>query len=75
MPAGLSGRDLAGRLQSQDPGLAVIMTSGYSPDIFGTALELDPNQVFLVKPVARHELLAAVRRSLDASHSRRSVKA
>lgn len=74
MPAGLSGRDLAGRLQSQDSGLAVIMTSGYSPDIFGTALELEPNQLFLVKPVARHELLAAVRRSLDASRSRRSVK-
>ena len=70
MPAGLSGRDLAGRLQSQDPGLAVIMTSGYSPDIFGTALELEPNQVFLVKPVARHELLLAVRRCLDASSRR-----
>jgi len=65
MPLGLSGRDLAGRLQSLDPRLAVIMTSGYSPDIFGSALELDPNQVFLVKPVARRELLAAVRSCLD----------
>lgn len=50
------------------------MTSGYSPDIFGSALELEPNQLFLVKPVARHELLAAVRRSLDASRARKSVK-
>jgi len=65
MPLGLSGRDLAARLQSLDPKLAVILTSGYSPDIFGTSLELDPNQVFLVKPVPRQELLAAVRVCLD----------
>jgi CheY-like chemotaxis protein len=65
MPQGLSGRDLAARLQSLDRRLAVILTSGYSPDIFGTSLELDPNQVFLVKPVPRQELLAAVRACLD----------
>ncbi len=65
MPLGLSGRDLAARLQSLDRRLAVILTSGYSPDIFGTSLELDPYQVFLVKPVPRQELLEAVRVCLD----------
>ena len=32
MPDGMTGRELAARLQSEDSGLKVILTSGYSPD-------------------------------------------
>src|SRR5262249_52276780 len=35
MPEGVSGRQLAERLQKDDPGLKVIYTSGYSPGMAG----------------------------------------
>jgi two-component system cell cycle sensor histidine kinase/response regulator CckA len=65
MPRGLSGRELAQRLQTDRPGLKVIYLTGYSVEFAGRELTLEPGQNFLQKPFLADVLLAAVRRSLD----------
>ena len=67
MPDGMSGRELADRLQKGRPQLRVIFTSGYSTDFAGRELVLKDGQSFLQKPSTPKEILEAVRRSLDRS--------
>lgn len=66
MPGGMSGQELASRLQVDRPNLKVIYTSGYSADVAGRHLDLQPEEKFLQKPFPPEELLKAVRESLDA---------
>jgi CheY-like chemotaxis protein len=66
MPEGLTGRELATRLQTHQPKLKVIFTSGYSPEMAGRELALQEQQHFIAKPCPPATLLAAVRRCLDA---------
>jgi CheY-like chemotaxis protein len=65
MPGGLSGQDLASRLQQYKPELKVIFTSGYSAD---TELqgELQAGENFLQKPFFPDQLMGIVRRCLDS---------
>ena len=70
MPDGMSGRELAERLQKGRPQLRVIFTSGYSTDFAGRELALKEGQSFLPKPSTPKEILEAVRRSLDRSEAR-----
>jgi PAS domain S-box-containing protein len=65
MPDGMSGCELADRLQSACPGLKVVLTSGYSTDLAGRELSLRQGQSFLQKPAPPKAILAAVRRALD----------
>jgi CheY-like chemotaxis protein len=65
MPEGVSGRELAARLREERPGLKVLFTSGYSPDIAGQALVLEVGQSFLGKPFEAHALLDMVRRCIE----------
>jgi nitrogen-specific signal transduction histidine kinase/CheY-like chemotaxis protein len=65
MPGGIDGRELAARLQKQNPDLKVLFISGYSPEIAGQQLQLHPNQWFLQKPYSSAELLKVIRNSLD----------
>ncbi|NBV22950.1 MAG: response regulator, partial [Proteobacteria bacterium] len=65
MPEGVSGQQLAARLQTDRPRLKVIFMSGYSADIAGQDLHLQSGQNFLQKPFASHLLLETVRRALD----------
>ena len=65
MPEGVSGRELAARLQAEDPRLKVIFTSGYSGDVAGRELSLREGQNFLQKPYSRQRLLDTLRRCLD----------
>jgi CheY-like chemotaxis protein len=65
MPGGMTGHELARRLQAKKPDLKVIFTSGYSADIAGRELELSPSENFLQKPFEREQLLESVRRRLD----------
>ncbi|MEN3975277.1 response regulator [Emcibacter sp. SYSU 3D8] len=67
MPEGINGRELASRLQSRDPRLKVIYTSGYSGDVAGRELSLREGWNFLQKPYTRQRLLEAVRRALDGA--------
>ncbi len=66
MPAGVSGLELAARLQVSKPDLKVIFTSGYSADLAGRELNLLEGQNFLEKPSRPHQLLSTVRRCLDS---------
>ncbi|MGA4578145.1 PAS domain S-box protein [Limisphaera sp. VF-2] len=65
MPGSMNGRELARQLQQERPDLKVILVSGYSQDLAGRVLELEPGQAFLSKPFAPDELLHLVRRVLD----------
>jgi two-component system cell cycle sensor histidine kinase/response regulator CckA len=66
---GMSGRDLAQRLQTLRPALRVIYTSGYTTDTIVHHQILDPGITFIQKPFARNALLQTVRDVLDARKS------
>jgi two-component system cell cycle sensor histidine kinase/response regulator CckA len=65
MPEGISGRELAERLQRNEPGLKVIYTSGYSPGMAGKDLALLEGFNFLPKPYPPTRLAEVVRECLD----------
>jgi CheY-like chemotaxis protein len=65
MPGGMTGRQLAERLQQDEPGLKVIYTSGYSPGMAGKDIALLEGFNFLAKPYAPAKLARVVRECLD----------
>jgi CheY-like chemotaxis protein len=65
MPEGMSGRQLAERLQAEDPSLKVIYTSGYSPGMAGKDIALLEGFNFLAKPYPPSRLAQVVRECLD----------
>ncbi len=65
MPEGMTGRDLAEKLQAEKPGLRVLYSSGYSPDVVGGYFKLPENSFFLPKPYLPPKLTSAVRECLD----------
>jgi PAS domain S-box-containing protein len=65
MPEGISGWELAEKLQAERPGLKVIYTSGYSIDLLGRNGEFGPGTHFLPKPYQPHVLAKTVRDCLD----------
>ncbi|MFN8580290.1 MAG: response regulator [Gemmatimonadaceae bacterium] len=69
MPAGISGRELAERLQQRQPGLRVVFSSGYSQETAGRDIDLLPGHLFLQKPYPPQSLLQAVRRILDTKRA------
>jgi CheY-like chemotaxis protein len=50
MPGGVGGRELAERLQTEDPNLKVLYTSGYSVEMVGSGFLLQEGINFLPKP-------------------------
>ena len=65
MPGGISGQELARKLQAAEPNLKIVFVSGYSAEIAGRELQLRNGENFVQKPFAVDHLLAVVRRSLD----------
>jgi signal transduction histidine kinase/CheY-like chemotaxis protein len=65
MPEGMSGRQLAERLQAEDTELKVIYTSGYSPGMAGKDIALLEGFNFLAKPYPPTRLAQVVRDCLD----------
>jgi CheY-like chemotaxis protein len=65
MPSGMSGGDLAKQLQSRDPTLKVLYTSGYSPETLRKDSMFIQGINFLPKPYDFQTLLNAVRTCLD----------
>jgi signal transduction histidine kinase/DNA-binding response OmpR family regulator len=63
MPHGISGRELGHQLRKRKPGLKVIYTSGYNPEM--TDHQAD-RAAFLPKPYNPIQLAQIVRQSLDA---------
>ncbi len=64
MPGGLSGRDLAERLQQGRPDLRVLYMSGYNADAIATRGVLDPGVSVVEKPFTSSDLLGKVRELL-----------
>ena len=65
MPEGISGWELATKLQGERPGLKVIYTSGYSVDLLARDGEFGEGIHFLPKPYHPHALAKTVRDCLD----------
>ncbi len=65
MPEGISGMDLATRLQAVKPDLKVIFASGYSMDDLDTSFLREGHATFLEKPYTHISLTKSVRDSLD----------
>jgi two-component system, cell cycle sensor histidine kinase and response regulator CckA len=74
MPEGMSGRQLAERLQAEDPALKVIYTSGYSPGMAGKDIALLEGFNFLAKPYPPSRLAHVVRDCLDGKQDPRASK-
>ncbi len=62
---GMSGRELADRLQGIRPATRVLFTSGYAPDVITHHGALDEDLHFIGKPYTIAELKAKVRQVLD----------
>jgi two-component system, cell cycle sensor histidine kinase and response regulator CckA len=67
MPEGVSGRELAEKLQQDDPQLKVVYTSGYSPGMAGKDLALLEGFNFLPKPYPPSRLAEVVRDCLNGA--------
>jgi PAS domain S-box-containing protein len=65
MPDGMTGRELAERLRAERPGLKVIFSSGYDPEIVCRDFPLQENRNFLQKPFSPTKLAQLVRDCLD----------
>lgn len=65
MPEGMTGLELADRLQRSHPGLRVIISSGYSAEIVQAGVPNRPGVVYLPKPYDTTTLAKAVRACLD----------
>jgi len=65
MPDGISGRELATQLLAANPGLKVIYTSGYNPELATKNSGLREGVDFLAKPFAAPKLAEVVRAQLD----------
>jgi signal transduction histidine kinase len=63
MPGNLLGDELATRLRASKPSLAVLLTSGYTPE--ATKTEFPNGGSFLIKPYTPRQMLAFVRQCLD----------
>jgi two-component system cell cycle sensor histidine kinase/response regulator CckA len=61
MPGGMTGRDLAERLQEARPGLPVLFMSGYTADVVATRGILEPGITVVEKPFTTSDLLGKVR--------------
>ena len=65
MPGGLTGRELAHRLKAIEPRVRIIYTSGYSLEVAGRDLALEPDFHFLPKPYHPPSLLRAIRSRIE----------
>lgn len=66
MPDGMSGLQVAHRILEDCPQMRVIVTSGYSVEVFGKELSQDDRISFLPKPYRLQQLLRTVRSSIDS---------
>ena len=66
MPGKLTGLELGDLLRARNPGLKVLLTSGYSAEMAGAGLTQAKGTAFLQKPFSSQVLADAVRKCLDA---------
>jgi len=66
MPEGMSGHDLAKSIHRDRPGLPVIYTSGYTPELFGEDGEVDKEILFVPKPYRITAVVDLIRQVFDS---------
>ena len=66
MPDGISGLQLAERLKTENPGLKVVFTTGYSAELLGNDFVLKDGVNFLQKPYPPQKLVQTVRNGLSS---------
>jgi CheY-like chemotaxis protein len=69
LPKGISGVELAKQATQISPGLKVLLTSGYSEEVFEHHGKPDEDVLLLRKPYKRKELAETLRRVLEPSTS------
>lgn len=62
---GMTGRELAGRLQQQHSGIGAVYMSGYSEQTAAETAKADATMRLLTKPFSRGSILRAVREALN----------
>jgi signal transduction histidine kinase/ActR/RegA family two-component response regulator/HAMP domain-containing protein len=70
MPDGISGADLVEKLQTRQPRLKVVFTSGYTANEVNQKMLARTRASFLAKPYTHAELAKTVRDCLDQNNSR-----
>jgi PAS domain S-box-containing protein len=68
MPEGLGGFELAEQLRESQPGLPVVLMTGYSAELLSRGFGVLPGTTFLQKPFPPAQLLKAIRELLDEHH-------
>jgi two-component system, cell cycle sensor histidine kinase and response regulator CckA len=63
----MSGRELAGRILEEVPGVRVLYMSGYADEAVTRDGALDAGTAFLEKPFSARDLARMVRTTLDAA--------
>ena len=66
MPGGMTGFELAQKLQAERPALKIIYTSGYTADVVGPEFLARKDVKFLQKPYLPQELARVIREHLDS---------
>jgi len=64
MPDGVTGRELAEKLKTDNPALKVVYTTGYSAELLGDGIVLREGINFLQKPYPPQKLLQTIRACL-----------
>lgn len=64
MPDGMTGKELAEKLQAENPGLKVVYTTGYSSELLGDDIVLHDGVNFLQKPYPPQKLLQTIKNGL-----------
>ena len=65
---GMDGAKVAGAIRKLNPGLPIILMSGYAPDISAAAADAEPSS-FLQKPFTAEALVDSIRAALIANNS------
>jgi len=68
---GMTGKDLADRLQAARPDMKVLFASGYAENVIVHRGVINPGIHYLAKPYAPHALAVRVREVLDQSDTKR----
>jgi two-component system, cell cycle sensor histidine kinase and response regulator CckA len=69
MPDGMTGKELAERLQADNPQLKVVYTTGYSSELLGDDIVLHEGVNFLQKPYPPQKLLQTIQNGLASSNT------
>jgi CheY-like chemotaxis protein len=74
LPKGMSGVELSRQAQSVQPNLKVLLTSGYSEEVFQHHGRPEEGTLLLRKPYRRKELAETLRKALEPTHTTDSAR-